>query len=665
MRRCAEFFGSCVRRTDILARYGEDEFCVLLPSTDLEGARRVALKIWEDFGSCRFLPSLELSVSVGISTYFFGEDKSYKMIKRADQALYRAKLEGGNRVVCWERGQSLLKGSDILIGIFTGDVGQDYRHIRLLLGAISKVNSTMNLDELLRLVVDIIIEITGADRAILMLREGEELVISMAREQGKKSLREVEGFSRTIPHKVLETGQAICVWDTDVQEGLSRSVYSFQLKSIMCVPLRSKGETFGVIYVDSRLERRSFCEKDLAFLEALSQQIAIALVNARLFEENRRRAERLKESLEEIELLNRKLEATNRLLEERLEVQANELEQACVNLRQSQRELQRRFSYHNIIGKSEPMQRLYRLLDRISESDVPVLIYGKSGTGKELVAKAIHFQSRRRDYPIVSENCAAIPEELLQSILFGHVKGAFTGADRDKAGLFEFADGGTLFLDEVGDMSLQMQKKLLRVLEEKKVRRLGSNHAIDVDVRIIAATNKYIPDLVRENRFREDLYYRLNVVEIVLPTLSERREDIPLLVEHFLERYAREEGRSIPRVSPEALRFLVEYNWPGNVRELENEVKRLMVFADEVILPHHLSSHILEKSGSVISSVDFLSCVQELKQARAAFEKSFICSALERNGHNISRTAEKLGISRQHLHRLIETYRIREEWKKK
>lgn len=245
--------------------------------------------------------------------------------------------------------------------------------------------------------------------------------------------------------------------------------------------------------------------------------------------------------------------------------------------RQYKKEVQRQFGLQNLIGHSDAMRRILDLIEKVADSDSTVLIYGESGTGKELVARAIHYRSDRMDKPLVPINCAAIPSDLLESELFGYEKGAFTGAHRTKIGRFEYANGGTLFLDEIGEMSPQLQVKLLRVLQEKSFERLGGVRPIQVDVRIIAATNRDLEKAIEEGKFREDLYYRLSVIPIHIPPLRERREDIPLLVEHFLEKFNSEKGRSVSGFSPKAMERLIEYSWPGNVRELENLVERLVV----------------------------------------------------------------------------------------
>jgi transcriptional regulator with GAF, ATPase, and Fis domain len=254
-----------------------------------------------------------------------------------------------------------------------------------------------------------------------------------------------------------------------------------------------------------------------------------------------------------------------------------------------------RYDYTAIVGASEGMRRVFQKLDRIIESDITVLIQGESGTGKELIARAIHFNGPRKSKPFVTENCAALPDSLLESELFGHVPGAFTGARRGKKGLFEQADGGTLFLDEIGDMSPEMQKKVLRVLQEGEFRPVGSEEKIKVDVRLIAASHQRLDEMVAAGAFREDLYYRVHVLTVDLPPLRERREDIPLLAEALLARAAREAGRAVPQLPREVLAALVAYDWPGNVRELENEMRRLVVLAADEVRLEHLSSAVLER----------------------------------------------------------------------
>lgn len=320
------------------------------------------------------------------------------------------------------------------------------------------------------------------------------------------------------------------------------------------------------------------------------------------------------------------------------------------------REIQQRYSFGNIIGKSPQMQKVFQLIKQVANTNSNVIIYGKSGTGKELVARAIHYNSPRKDKPFIAVNCSAIPESLLESELFGHEKGAFTGAISSRKGLFEEANGGTIFLDEIGDMSLAMQAKLLRVLEEKEIRAVGSDKPKKVDVRVIAATHKDLEKAVKEGTFREDLFYRLNVIPIYLPELRERVEDIPLLVEYFLKKYNEEAGRNV-RISREALACMMKYSWPGNVRELENLIERLVVLStgDEIRvedLPDHIRVCKAENLVAELTMGEKIT-LEEL-------EKRYILKVLRETGWHKSNAAKILGIDRRTLYRKIEEYKLEE-----
>ncbi len=330
------------------------------------------------------------------------------------------------------------------------------------------------------------------------------------------------------------------------------------------------------------------------------------------------------------------------------------------------------FDFGGVVGLCPAMQQIFKLVGKVAASDLTVLIRGESGTGKELLTKAIHYNSRRLARPFVAVNCAAIPRELLESELFGHEKGAFTGASALRRGKFELAEGGTLFLDEIGDMDLGLQAKILRALQERQFERVGGERPLSADVRVIAATNQDLETAVAQKNFREDLYYRLNVVTINLPPLRERREDIPLLVNHFLRLYAEEQGEEPKTISPEALELMLAYSWPGNVRELENAVKRACVLAaTSLILPEHLPAA-LAPVGGVVAAGDSSfegtlyqavgAELQRLKQEKdgqihphflAAFERPLLRHVLRRTGGNQLRAAELLGINRNTLRKKL------------
>ena len=310
-----------------------------------------------------------------------------------------------------------------------------------------------------------------------------------------------------------------------------------------------------------------------------------------------------------------------------------------------------RYRFEDIIGRSGPMQEIFKLLQKVSNSEATILINGESGTGKELVARAIHYNGPRRQGPFVVQNCSAFNDNLLESALFGHVRGSFTGAMRDKKGLFEVADGGTFFLDEVGDMSPSLQVKLLRVLQEGTFLPVGGTQSKEVDVRVIAATHKDLGELVKRGEFREDLFYRINVIRVHLPPLRERRDDLPLLVDHFLRKHHRE-GQHARGLAPDAMALLSAYAWPGNVRELENEMERLLVLGGDLeLLPADLISSrirdaVTPSGGSLLTSAR---ASGKLNEAVETLEREMIHQGLLRTGNNKSRLARELGISRSNL----------------
>jgi len=320
------------------------------------------------------------------------------------------------------------------------------------------------------------------------------------------------------------------------------------------------------------------------------------------------------------------------------------------------------FRDRQMTGSSPAMVKLKEQIKLVAPSNASVLITGENGTGKELVARSIHFHSNRKNKPFVEINCAAIPEELIESELFGHEKGAFTGAVAQKKGKFDLADGGTIFLDEIGDMSLKTQAKVLRILQERKFERVGGNRTIEVDVRIVAATNKVLEEEIRSGAFREDLYYRLNVVPFVVPPLRERREDIPALIEHFLEMFCVREGLERKNISLEALELLKKGTWPGNVRELKNVVERLVIMSPgKLITVNHIPESIVSGEllhEGVAGRLDTVLEMHSLREAREEFEKEFILQKLEEHGWNISKTAEAIELERSNLHRKIKSYGI-------
>jgi len=326
-------------------------------------------------------------------------------------------------------------------------------------------------------------------------------------------------------------------------------------------------------------------------------------------------------------------------------------------------ELEARYGFNEIIGISPPMQEVFRIMAKVTGVDATVLIVGETGTGKELVARAIHRHSKRAPEPFVAVNCSAIPETLIESEFFGHEKGAFTDARESRPGKFEQADGGTLFLDEISDLSVEAQAKLLRALQEHQITRLGARKATPVDVRVIAATNKDLDQAVRRGAFREDLYWRINVVSIKLPPLRERRQDLPLLLDHLLDRFNRELGMAVKSIAPETRRLLLDYDWPGNVRELENTLCRAMILCEADVLtvsdlPARIRGELPEAFKSSSSELNRMKLADAVKEATERLEKIMILARLAEYKGNRTATAESLGISRKTLFNKMREYNL-------
>lgn len=333
-------------------------------------------------------------------------------------------------------------------------------------------------------------------------------------------------------------------------------------------------------------------------------------------------------------------------------------------------QLNERYKFNNILGKSDVMQDIFRLIEKVAPTDSTILIRGESGTGKELIARAIHHHSLRRNEKFIAVDCGALPETLFESELFGHVKGSFTGAVVTKRGLLEVANNGTFFLDEVGDLSIGIQSKLLRVLQEKEFRQVGGIKNIKVDVRVIAATNRNLEKMIESGNFREDLFYRVNIVPIYLPSLRERKDDIPLLVNHFLESYNKKRKKNIKGVSSEAMNMLMDFEWPGNVRELEHTIERLVIMSEgDIIEAEKLPIQLAGKR--VCFNITTPKTNEELKKMRKQMrekaveniERAFIIEALKRNQWNVSKTAREVGLKRQNFQAMMRKYNIRPDTK--
>ncbi|MBI4614461.1 MAG: sigma 54-interacting transcriptional regulator [Planctomycetes bacterium] len=499
-------------------------------------------------------------------------------------------------------------------------------------------------ERLLARILDAAIDLSGAERGFLVRTDPGGFRISAARNLERSTLeRSIDQISRTICAEVAKTGAPLVLADAgrDSRFREAGSVIDLALRSVLCLPLAHQEEILGVLYLDNRFAKGIFGSADAAALGAFASSAAVSLQQARLLA-------RLVQREREIAEMNRSLELS-------LDERTRELATVKETLATRQAEFETRYSYGRILGKSEAMQKVFRLLDKIVPTDVPVILQGESGTGKELVARAIHFGGPRKAGPFVSLNCAAVAEPLLESELFGHEKGSFTGATEPKKGLFELASGGTLFLDEVADMPAAMQKSLLRALQEGEIRRVGGKDMIRVDVRIVAATNADLRELVEEEGFRADLYYRFAGVTIELPPLRRRPEDIPLLAQALLEETCRDQGREAA-LSPEALRVLLAHPWPGNVRQLANEIRRAVAVGGESIGPDDFSPELTRRTPP--PALEGPVGEATLKVLVEALERKAILDVLARAGGNKTNAAKILGLSRPGLRKKMARYGI-------
>jgi Nif-specific regulatory protein len=490
------------------------------------------------------------------------------------------------------------------------------RDLSVLLKVSTTINSIRGLDDLLERLLELLFEVVPAQRgAILLTNDGSfetSLVFGLDRVQGKDKAVNV---SRTIVQQVLRDGVALLASDAAVDPTLAtQSLIAARAHSVMCVPLIVFGRKLGVLYLDTTQARDQFNRDHLQLVAAIAGIAAVAIENARHFEWLQTENERLL---------------------------------ADVNIE------------HNMIGESPAMQRVYHFISKVAPKDSTVLISGESGTGKELAARAIHRNSQRAQKPFMAVNCAALNESLLESELFGHEKGSFTGAFAQKKGRLEVADGGTVFLDEIAELTPPLQVKLLRVLQEREFERVGGTTTIKVDLRLIAATNKNLEEAIEAGEFRQDLYYRLNVVSLEMPPLRERREDIMLLANYFADKYGAKCNRKLQGFSAEARACLTAYDWPGNVRELENAIERAVVLGTtDLILPEDLPEALLERetAAPAQSRIGYHEAVVQTK-------KQIILRAIEEAKGNYTEAAKLLGVHPNYLHRLIRNLNLRAQLK--
>ena len=461
-----------------------------------------------------------------------------------------------------------------------------------------------DLAELLNALMDAVIEITSADKGFLILMESEQLIVKVARNLKHENIADaVSQLSDSIVAKVIQTRKPVIISDAmnDDEFAGSKSIMKLKLTSVICVPLLEKGNLLGLIYVGNDSVVDLFQEDTMQALTVFASQASLIIANALLLNE---------------------LIIDNRHLHQRLE----------------------QIRFGEIVGTSPPMQEVFRKIEKIAATDISVLITGETGTGKELIAREIHNRSPRIDKPFVTINCGAIPENLLESELFGHVKGAFTGAVQNKQGSFQAAHTGTLFLDEIGEMPLNLQVKLLRAIQEKVVIRVGDTRPEPVDIRILTATNRDLDKEIREERFREDLFYRLNVVNLHLPPLRDRGEDVLVIARYLLSRYTKEYESKIKGFSPNSSVAIRKHNWPGNIREMENRIKKAIVLSDTTMIgPEDLSL-----------TADVLPTILPLASAKERFQREYINEVLALNNGNRTKTARDLGVDPRTIFRHLE-----------
>ena len=456
------------------------------------------------------------------------------------------------------------------------------------------------LDELM----DAVIDVTSADKGFLVLIEQNEPRVAVARNLSQQALPNgVRHLSDSIIQRVMQTRRPLIVSDAlnDEHFKSSESVMNLKLCSVMCAPLIAQGELLGILYVGNDNVVNLFAEGSLDVLSIFAGQAALILQNALLVDSIRTDFDALKQQMEK-----------NR--------------------------------FGDIIGACPSMREVFRMVEKVASADISVLITGETGTGKELIARAVHQGSPRKNAPFVVVNCGAIPENLIESELFGHVRGAFTGAVATRPGKFQQAHTGTLFLDEVGELPLGMQVKLLRALQEKVVFKVGDTKGDHVDIRIVAATNRELEQEMKNGNFREDLFYRLNVINVHLPPLRERGEDVLVLAKYLLAKYTEEYGSKVRGFTPNGLIAIRKYDWPGNVRQLENRIKKAIVMCDKTLVGVE-DLDMLPEAASPITT---------LAQAREDFQRRYILEVLERNNGNRTKTAQDLGVDPRTIFRYLE-----------
>jgi serine/threonine-protein kinase PknK len=530
-------------------------------------------------------------------------------------------------------------------------VAADHEKFYQLLSLGRRIVGETELARLIPAALDIALHLSGAERGFLLLRAEDEAPFEVAFSRdidGRPIDRSHLEISETVALEVARSARPIVTVDAahDTRFEQALSVANLQLTAILCVPIQDRDRVLGCLYLDHRSHPAVFAGEVPRMMAAFADQVALALLTARRVGELQREKAQLARAQGEVA----------RLLAEKEEM-LTDLATRCAllesDLQRERSESGLRFNYDHMIARAPAMQPVLNQIDRVVDTMLPIVIQGESGTGKEVIARTIHGGGSRRRGAFVAVNCGALAEQLLESELFGHKRGAFTGATQDRKGLFEAASGGTLFLDEVGEMSLAMQVKLLRALQEKTIRPVGAIHEIPTDARILAATNRNLTAMVAAGTFREDLYYRLATLVIELPALRDRRDDIPLLVQHVLDRVCRDAGRAVPPVSGHALRLLCDYGWPGNIRQLENVVRAALVMSDAELRPEVVASLLPESQhrGSRPQARAWAPARAPGRPRKCSDQQ--IADALQSSGGNRAAAARALGISVRTLQRYL------------
>ncbi len=498
-------------------------------------------------------------------------------------------------------------------------LNQSLQEVQALNQLALAISVTTDLDQIINTIIDQATELTGARHGSLLLTKDEtdNRFTTLIRVGKEKHEALIQKMCMVIAGWLLKNETPLLVNDIlidDRFQGLK--LLAYPVKAVLAVPIKARGEILGVLILHSIGEEKNFAESDLRLLNIIASQSAPVLQNASLL---------------------------HKLKEENLHLK---------------KEVERKYGFEEIVGRSETMEKVFKLLEKVIPTDVRVLIHGESGTGKELIARAIHYNGSRKDNRFVAIDCGALPENLLESELFGHVKGSFTGATDNKKGLFQIADGGTLFLDEINNTSSALQAKLLRAIQEGEIRQVGGTNVIKVNVRVICASSQDLAKAVEDGKFRQDLFFRLKVITVKLPPLRERRHDIPILANHFLSLYAKSLHKTVQGFTKEASDYLNGYAWPGNVRELEHAIERCVVLAepdsktiDLDLLPEEVTSSPPKPGMALENSPDLNSAVESL-------ERKMVTKALKKSKGNRTKAAESLGLSRRGLLNKIERYEL-------